>query len=254
MTDFTKEIQESGTTTGDIVGEALENAVEAAGDKVDSAVESVEESVDAVLPLDDDLSDEAPSADDADAVMDAGADAELQEHHTEIGVASHEAKQELPQLNAGTFSSQLFWLATTFILLYLLMSRSVLPRIHEVLEKRRFRIEHDLDQAERLAKESNESKADYERMHADSVARSQQMITDAEHAIRKMVDSENAKLDAELAERMAEADTAIEKATSAVKSKLKPVAEEVAQEIVKAMTGSNAADKKVAEMLAKAKW
>ena len=260
MTDFTIQLEDANTATSDVAGDALETVVESATDNVESAVDAVDavgviddvvaESVDTGFPVEnmpktDDPYTEALQALEAQQAHDA--------FHAEVGVANH-ADSKPPQLQTDSYSSQLFWLAATFILLYLLMARSVLPRIHEVLEKRRHRIEHDLDQAERLAQEADESKADYERMQAESVARSQQMIADTESAIRTASDEEHEKLDAELAERLAEADKAIAKAAADVKKKLKPTAESVAQEIVKAMTGSQAADKKVADVVAKVKW
>jgi F-type H+-transporting ATPase subunit b len=44
-------------------------------------------------------------------------------------------------------ASQLLWLAITFGLFYLFMSKVVLPRIGGVLEVRRDRIAQDLDEA-----------------------------------------------------------------------------------------------------------
>ncbi len=42
----------------------------------------------------------------------------------------------LPQLKPENFAPQLFWLAITFFLLYLILSRVALPRIGEVIEER----------------------------------------------------------------------------------------------------------------------
>ncbi len=47
----------------------------------------------------------------------------------------------MPQLDVETFPSQMFWLAVTFILLYLLMSRVGLPRLSAAIEARRQRRE-----------------------------------------------------------------------------------------------------------------
>ena len=55
-----------------------------------------------------------------------------------------------PPLDAGTFAPQLIWLALTFGLLYLLLKRFYLPRVGEVIEERRERIQRDLAQAEKL--------------------------------------------------------------------------------------------------------
>ena len=61
---------------------------------------------------------------------------------------------KLPQLDIVTYSSQIFWLAISFIVLYFLVAKIAMPRIAEVLEERQERIEDDLDKAETLKKEA----------------------------------------------------------------------------------------------------
>ena len=58
----------------------------------------------------------------------------------------HEAghAKVFPPLDSGTFAPQLIWLALTFGLLYLLLKRFYLPRVGEVIEERRERIQRDL--------------------------------------------------------------------------------------------------------------
>ena len=56
----------------------------------------------------------------------------------------------LPQLDSQYFPTQLFWLVVCFIVLYLLLSRGSLPRIVNVIERRKNRIIDDLDRAEEL--------------------------------------------------------------------------------------------------------
>ncbi len=55
-----------------------------------------------------------------------------------------------PPFDPASFGSQLLWLALSFAALYILMSKIALPRIGEILEVRRDRIEGDLAEAERL--------------------------------------------------------------------------------------------------------
>ena len=83
------------------------------------------------------------------------------------------AKSGLPQLNVADFAPQLIWLALTFGLLYLIMSRVALPRIGEVIEERSQRIQRDLDEAERLKGETEKALGAYEQALAEARAKAQ---------------------------------------------------------------------------------
>ena len=68
----------------------------------------------------------------------------------------------MPQLVLEDWVPQLIWLAISFVVLYLIMSRVALPRIGTVIEQRRDRIAHDLDQAAHLKQETDQAIAAYE--------------------------------------------------------------------------------------------
>lgn len=83
----------------------------------------------------------------------------------------------LPQLDASTYSSQLFWLALSVLALYFMLSRLVLPRISEILSTREQTIAGDLDRAqefhdrarnleEETAKQREETRAEAQRIAA----------------------------------------------------------------------------------------
>ena len=86
------------------------------------------------------------------------------ELHTETGVAhgDEHATGVFPPFDQTTFASQLLWLAITFGLFYLLMSKVVIPRIGGILETRHDRIAQDLDEASRLKAEADAAIAAYE--------------------------------------------------------------------------------------------
>ena len=68
----------------------------------------------------------------------------------------------LPQLAINTYASQIFWLAVSFTVMYVVFSKKVLPNISEILERRRDTIASDLETAETLREEAESVQAEYE--------------------------------------------------------------------------------------------
>ena len=69
----------------------------------------------------------------------------------------------MPQLDPTSFSSQLFWLTVSFVALYMLLARFLLPRVKSLLEMRAKTIESDIEQAERLKSEAERASEQYEK-------------------------------------------------------------------------------------------
>src|SRR5262245_59976427 len=93
-------------------------------------------------------------------------------------VPASEHGRGFPPFDPATFASQLFWLALTFIVLYLLMSRVALPRIGSILKQRRNKIEGDLGEAQRLKGESDVAIAAHEKALADARGRAQALANE----------------------------------------------------------------------------
>ena len=74
----------------------------------------------------------------------------------------------MPQLNVHDFAPQLVWLAITFVVLYLIMSKLAIPAISDTLEKRQAKIQGDLDAAEKASEQTRALVAAYEKRLADA--------------------------------------------------------------------------------------
>jgi F-type H+-transporting ATPase subunit b len=68
-----------------------------------------------------------------------------------------DAPPPFPPFETWHMPSQLFWLAILFTTLYFTLSRWILPKLSDTLEKRSDRIASDLDQAARLNDQATEA-------------------------------------------------------------------------------------------------
>tara|TARA_B100000886_G_scaffold17298_1_gene11087 strand:+ start:1084 stop:1650 length:567 start_codon:yes stop_codon:yes gene_type:complete len=92
---------------------------------------------------------------------------------------------KLPQLDVATYSSQIFWLIVSFVVLYFLVAKLAMPRIAEVLEERQERIEDDLDKAETLKKEAYQVRIEYEKALSAAREKAQDATRHAKEEIAK---------------------------------------------------------------------
>jgi F-type H+-transporting ATPase subunit b len=145
----------------------------------------------------------------------------------------------MPQFDATTFPSQLIWLAITFVLLYLVLSRVALPRIASVLEERQKRIGGDLEKAEELKAEAEQVLAEHEAAMAETRASAQDLI----RAAKEEMAAESARRSDELAARIAataaEAEGRIDAARKAALANIHDIAVEVAQDAAKRLIDSD---------------
>jgi F-type H+-transporting ATPase subunit b len=130
----------------------------------------------------------------------------------------------MPQFDPSSFSSQLFWLALTFAALYLLLWRTVLPRISSVLEQRQEKIEDDLGRAEKLRAEAEEVLAAYRKALDDARAKAQADIKATAAAMAEAAGKRHQAFTAELAGRTKEAEASIAKAKDGAIAQLRSVA------------------------------
>jgi F-type H+-transporting ATPase subunit b len=143
----------------------------------------------------------------------------------------------MPQLNAYTFPSQIFWLIVTFGLLYWLLSTRALPRVGEILEARRDRIEGDLDRAANLRAEAEEALARYEAVLAEAQGKAQAQMRELHERLLADAAKRQAALDAELGQKLKAAEERIAAARERALDEIRDVAAEVAQAATSRLVG-----------------
>lgn len=162
----------------------------------------------------------------------------------------HEQKAGgLPQLNAGDFSPQLVWLAITFVALYLILAYVALPRIGEVIEERRDRVQRDLDAAERHKAQTDAALAAYEKSLSEARQKASAMAKDMRGALAAETDKERAGVESQLAAKLAEAEKRIAATKTKALASVDEIATDTASAVVSKLLGEQVSAAEVRKML-----
>jgi F-type H+-transporting ATPase subunit b len=139
----------------------------------------------------------------------------------------------MPQFDPASFSPQLVWLGITFLALYLLMSKLIIPRVSGILAQREDRIDGNLQRAEALKEEAAQVLAAYQKAIADARAQAQSALAKAAADIA----AETAAREAEFAKKMADQTAAAEAGIRAAKAKALADVRGIAAEVAALMAG-----------------
>jgi F-type H+-transporting ATPase subunit b len=168
--------------------------------------------------------------------------------HTEVPSSEHGGG--FPPFQKETFPSQLFWLALTFIALYLLMSRIALPRIGGIIAEREGKVSADLIEAQRLKGESDEAVAAYEKSLAEARGRAQSLANEAREREAAAAEAKRKELDGTLNARIGEAEKGIAERRTAAMGGIEAIATDAAAAIVERLAGRAPRSDAVAQAVA----
>ena len=104
----------------------------------------------------------------------------------------------MPQLNPEFWISQIFWLTITFGILYVLLSKLILPKISANLEIRKSQILENIEAAEKQREESELKIQEYEKIIENSKKEAKNYFNQAREKILKDINFKKETLEKEL--------------------------------------------------------
>jgi F-type H+-transporting ATPase subunit b len=134
----------------------------------------------------------------------------------------------LPQLDPSTFPPQLVWLAICFAALYILMSKVALPRVAEVVEGRRARIDADLEKAQSMRDEAGTVISSDEKSMAEARSEAQAVMAKTSAEIGQAVSARQSAFATELGSKAKAAEERIAAARDQALGNVRSIATEVA--------------------------
>lgn len=155
-----------------------------------------------------------------------GADAAQAAAH---GGGEHAAS--FPPFDTSLFASQLVWFALTFIALYIIVSRFILPNVAAVLARRAGTIASDLDVAAKKSAEAQAAQAAMEQAVAKARADARTTVDAARADVVAKLAVEQEQAEARLLQRIQAAEERVNAARQKALAEVPGIADALAREI-----------------------
>ena len=144
----------------------------------------------------------------------------------------------MPQLNPEFWISQIFWLTLTFGILYIVLSKLILPKISANLELRKSQIQDNIEAAEKQRKDSESKLKEYDDIIFKSKLEAKNIFKDSREKVIKDINNKKETLENQINEEIKKAEKEIEIVKKSAPEKINKIAIEASSELVKKLIGA----------------
>ena len=144
----------------------------------------------------------------------------------------------MPQLNPEFWISQIFWLTLTFGILYLVLSKLILPKISANLESRKSQILENIEAAEKQREDSETKLKEYEEIIAKNRLDAKTIFSQAREKALKDINAKREVLDKQIDEEIFKAEEEIKTLRENAPDKINKIAIETSFELVQKLIGA----------------
>jgi F-type H+-transporting ATPase subunit b len=145
----------------------------------------------------------------------------------------------MPQLNPEFWISQIFWLTLTFGILYIALSKLILPKISANLELRKSQIQENVEAAEKQRESSETKLKEYDSIILKSKLEAKNIFKDAREKVIKDINSKKETLDKQIDVEIQKAEKEIDLLRKSAPEKINKIAIETSSELVKKLIGAD---------------
>ena len=143
----------------------------------------------------------------------------------------------MPQLNPEFWISQIFWLILTFSILFVILSKFILPKISKNIEFRKSQILENIEMAEKQKEESENKIKEYEAIILKSKGEARNYFNEARKKILQDIDKKKQQLENEIDEEVNNAEKEIKELKISVPEKINKIAIETSADLIKQLIG-----------------
>jgi F-type H+-transporting ATPase subunit b len=144
----------------------------------------------------------------------------------------------MPQLNPEFWISQIFWLTITFGILYVVLSKLILPKISANLETRKSQIVENIEAAEKQREQSELNIAEYEKIFQNSKNEAKKYFKQAREKLLKDINLKKNALDKDLNSEIQKAEAEIQELRDNAPEKINKIAVETSADLLHQLIGA----------------
>tara|TARA_Y100000741_G_scaffold20006_1_gene14934 strand:- start:421 stop:1011 length:591 start_codon:yes stop_codon:yes gene_type:complete len=143
----------------------------------------------------------------------------------------------MPQLNPEFWVSQIVWLVLTFGILYIVLSKLILPKISDNLESRKSQILENIETAETQREESEKKLREFEKIILDSKLEAKNHFNEIRQRTLEDINNKRSELEKEIDKEIDAAEEEINNLKINSNEKIKNIAVETSSELIKQLIG-----------------
>ena len=156
----------------------------------------------------------------------------------------------MPQLNPEFWVSQIFWLTLTFGILYIVLSKLILPKISANLELRKSQIQENIEAAEKQRESSEAKLKEYDEIILKSKLEAKNIFKDAREKALKDINSKKEILDKQINEEINNAEIEIQILKKSASEKVNKIAIETSSDLIKKIIGTEVNNSSISAIVA----
>ena len=145
----------------------------------------------------------------------------------------------MPQLNPEFWISQIFWLTLTFGILYIVLSKLILPKISANLELRKSQIQENIEAAEKQRENTEIKLKEYESILLKSKLEAKNILKEAREKIIKDINSKKEILDKQIDDEIKKVEQEIVSLKKSAPEKMNKIAIETSSELVRGLISAD---------------
>ena len=148
-------------------------------------------------------------------------------------------KAGMPQLNTEFWVSQILWLTVTFSILFVLLSKFILPKISRNLETRKSQILENISAAEKQREESELKIKEYEEIVKKSKNEAKNFINQAKKKLSRAINLKKESLEKELSKEIKKVEDEIEELRDKAPERINKIAIETSTDLLHQLIGTD---------------